>query len=67
MLNIILESKSTEICNHCGDPVLWGSGKFVNRIPDFNDIQTRIVNGLDFPLGDFVCDYCDQHSLTCNI
>ena len=49
-----------EICNHCGDSVALGSGKFVNRIPDLNDVQTRIDNGLAFPGGDFVCVNCDN-------
>lgn len=51
-----------QICNHCGRDVSLGSGLFVNRIPDFNDIQTRIENNLKFPLGDFVCLECDQNS-----
>jgi hypothetical protein len=49
-----------EICNHCGRNVSCGSGFFVNRVPDFNDIATRIENGLKFPLGDFVCQICDE-------
>ena len=50
-----------QICNHCGDGVYFGSGKFVNRIPDFNDTNTRISNGLLFPLGDFICEECDNN------
>ena len=49
-----------EICNHCGSSVSLGSGFFVNRIPDFNDIETRIENNLNFPAGDFVCWECDN-------
>lgn len=55
-----------EICNHCGNDVSIGSEKFVNRVPDFNDIITRIDNNLDFPLGDFVCEECDNNSMTDN-
>ncbi len=55
-----------EICNHCGKDVSFSSGLFVNRVPDLNDIATRIANNLPFPLGDFVCDFCDQNSLTNN-
>ncbi|MFA4935870.1 MAG: hypothetical protein WC568_08550 [Candidatus Methanoperedens sp.] len=55
-----------EICNHCGKKVSWGSGRFVNRVPDFNDVFTRIANNLEFPLGDFVCDECDTNSTTGN-
>ena len=65
--NTIEKSKVIEFCNHCGDSVSLGSGKFVNRVPDLNDIRIRITNGLVFPLGDFVCDFCDQHSLTGNL
>lgn len=60
------ENTLIEICNHCGCSVSFGSGKFVNRIPDFNDIITRTDNNLDFPLGDFVCEECDNNSLTEN-
>ena len=58
------ECSEIEICNHCGNNVSFGSGKFVNRIPDFNDIFTRIGNGLLFPTGDFVCAECDNSPLT---
>ena len=51
-----------EYCNHCGKSVVFGSGRFVNRVPDFNDILTRMDNGLEFPLGDFVCGECDNDS-----
>ena len=51
-----------EICNHCGRSVVYGSGLFVNRIPDFNDIGTRKANGLRFPAGDFLCRECDSES-----
>ena len=58
------ECSAVEICNHCGDSVSFGSGKFVNRIIDFNDIPTRIDNGLLYPRGDFVCAECDDNPLT---
>jgi len=58
------EYSSVEICNHCGDSVSFGSGKFVNRIPDLNDVPTRINNGLLFPTGNFVCVECDDNPLT---
>lgn len=59
--NIIIE-----ICNHCGKDVSYGSGRFVNRVLDFNDVITRIDNNLEFPLGDFVCEECDKNSTTDN-
>ena len=54
------KQKFVEICNHCGRDVFFGSGLFVNRVPDFNDIMTRIASGLRFPKGDFVCIECDS-------
>ena len=51
-----------EVCAHCGDNVSRGSRKFVNRIPEINDLLERIDNGLTFPLGDFVCEICDNSS-----
>lgn len=53
-------------CNHCGDSVAWGSGKFVNRIPDFNDVSTRLSMNQKYIWGDFVCIECDENSLTEN-
>jgi len=60
------EIKTTEICNHCGASVAWGSGKFVNRIPDFNDVETRVFYERKFPNGDFVCEECDNNYLAIN-
>ena len=54
------EISSVEICNHFGKSVSFGLGLFVNRVPDLNDISTRIDNGLEYPLGDFVCRACDK-------
>jgi hypothetical protein len=55
-----------EICNHCGKDVSRGSGNFVNRVHDLNDLQTRIDNNRIAPTGDFVCEDCDNNSLTDN-
>lgn len=49
-----------ESCNHCGRSVKFGSGLFINRIPDLNDIITRMNNNRKYPLGDFVCVECDE-------
>lgn len=54
-----MEISYIEICNHCGLSVAYGDGLFVDRIPDGNDIFTRIENDWLFPLGDFVCRICD--------
>jgi len=58
--NIQFDEIEIQVCNHCGRDVSLGSGLFVNRIPDLNDIIARIDNNLRFPLGDFVCDECDR-------
>ncbi len=49
----------TDICNICGKSVEGGSGKYVNRIPDFTEKATRLDMGRRFPEGDFVCAECD--------
>jgi len=61
---IVKKISACAICNHCGRSVAFGSGKFVNRIPDINDCSTRISNGLQFPFGDFVCEECDDNPMT---
>lgn len=48
-----------DICNECGLSVAPGSGRWVNRVPDFNDIETRREMGKSFPEGDWVCFACD--------
>ena len=49
-----------EICNECGESVRFGSGKFVNRVIDFNDPETRKAMGKPFPDGDYICEECDS-------
>lgn len=51
---------NTETCNECGRSVAWGSGWFVNRVPDFNSIEERREMGKPFPNGDFLCAECDE-------
>ena len=48
-----------EICNECGRSVAFGSGRYVNRVPDLNDEETRQEGGKPFPQGDFICAECD--------
>ncbi len=50
----------SEICNECGESVKWGSGRFVNRVPDCNDVEVRKDNGKPFPEGDWLCAECDE-------
>ena len=53
-------SKEKQICNECERSVKMGSGFFVNRIPDFNDVKTRTEMGKPYPEDDFICIECDQ-------
>jgi len=50
----------TEICNECGESVTQGSGKFVNRVPDFNTAEERVEMGKPHPKGSFMCVECDD-------
>ena len=49
-----------EICNECGKSVALGSGRFVNRVPDLDDFETRKANGKPYPQGEYVCEQCDR-------
>lgn len=49
-----------EICNECGNSVKFGSGLFVNRIPDFNEYEDRVEMNKPFPEGEFMCVECDE-------
>jgi len=50
----------SEICNVCGDSVAWGSGKYVNRVPDGNTVEERIEMCVPHPEGDFICGECEE-------
>lgn len=39
---------------------VFGSGRFVNRIPDGNDFKTRMEMGKPYPKGNFMCAECDN-------
>jgi len=49
-----------EICNECGRSVEFGSGRFINRIPDLDSISTRKENGKPYPEGNFMCKECED-------
>jgi len=51
--------KVKEICSECGNSVEFGSGRFVNRIPDFNTPAERKMIGRPYPKGDFICAECE--------
>lgn len=49
-----------EICNECGKSVARGSGKFINRIPSFDDEATQKEMGKPYPDGEFMCIECED-------
>lgn len=49
-----------EICSECGKSVAIGSGRFVNRVTDFNTVEERKNMGRLYPAGDFICPECDE-------
>jgi len=56
--------KVKEICSECGSSVKFGSGRFVNRIPDFNTPAEREIAGRPYPEGDFICAECESREVT---
>ena len=50
-----------EICNECGNSVKFGSGLYVNRIPDFNEYEDRLEMQKPFPEGEYLCIECDEN------
>ena len=56
-----MKTTNTEICCECGVSVAFGSGRYVNRIPECNDINTRKEMGRPFPDGNYVCWECDAN------
>ena len=53
-----MQKDNPKICNECGVSVAFGSGNFVNRVPDFNDFETKQEMGKPFPEGEFLCESC---------
>ena len=49
-----------EICNECGVNVKFGSGHFINRVPDLNDPETRLEISKPFTHGEWICSNCDN-------
>lgn len=55
-----MDKPQIEICNECGESVAFGDGRYVNRVPDLNSVETRIEMHKLYPEGDFVCSKCDN-------
>ena len=52
--------KVKEICSECGSSVKFGSGRFVNRISDFDTPAEREIAGRQYPERDFICAECES-------
>lgn len=50
----------TQICYRCGRSVAHGSGRFVNRIRNLDDVEYRLDEGEPFPEGDWLCLPCHE-------
>jgi hypothetical protein len=50
----------SETCFECGDSVKFGSGKFVNRVPNLDDFETRVDMGTPNPFGEWLCQDCND-------
>ena len=53
------DSYGATMCVECGRSVKGGSGGFVNRVPVFDDLETKKEGGRPFPEGEYVCANCD--------
>lgn len=53
----------SEICMNCGKSVAFGSGLYVDRIPDANSVEERKEMGVHFPEGDYRCIKCEEKYL----
>jgi hypothetical protein len=49
-----------QFCYECGKSVAWGSGNFVNRVPNFDTVEQRRANGATYPEGEWLCGECDE-------
>lgn len=47
-----------EHCIKCGYSVKFGSGRFVNRVPDCNSVEDHIDNGDEYSEGEWICPDC---------
>lgn len=54
-----------EICNECGRSVAFGSGRYVNRVPDLDTVEERREAGKPFPEGGWLCAECERKEVDC--
>ncbi len=55
-----VEAVTKETCWNCGNSVVWGSGRFVNRIPSLDSEEVRRENGAQYPKGGYLCFECEK-------
>ncbi|MCX6640755.1 MAG: hypothetical protein NTW14_09785 [bacterium] len=60
IVKVTRKKNLVQICNHCGKSVAWGSGWFVNRVPDCNPLWVRQLHNFNYPEGDYICIECDE-------
>lgn len=58
-------AEEQEICNECGRSVAFGSGWYVNRVPDLDTIEERREAGKPFPEGGWLCAECEARIYDC--
>lgn len=56
----------SEICMECGKSVAFGTGLYVDRIPDANTAEERAEMGAPIPEGEFHCIECERKYLEDN-
>ena len=50
----------SEICMHCGKSVSFGSGNFVNRVPNCDNYEDRLEMNVEYPEGEYSCANCER-------
>jgi len=60
MINYYVGLIMVDVCQDCGRSVEWGSGRFCDRIPDFDSYEDRVEKNCMFPEGAYICEECDQ-------
>ena len=47
-----------EKCNECGESCKVSTGRYVNRVVDFNTYTTRKIMGKPYQYYDYICPVC---------
>lgn len=49
-----------QTCCECGELVMPGTERFVNRIPMLDDYETRVEQNRPYPEGEWICSECEE-------